>query len=87
MVKDVDYAFLDATFLKEGEIPNRPMFEIPHPFVEETMLLFENESEATKSKISFIHLNHTNPLLFSDKAKTDVQSKGFNIAEQGKTYE
>ena len=35
-VKKVDVAFLDATFLKDGEI-NRPMSEIPHPFIEETV--------------------------------------------------
>ena len=39
-VKKVDYAFLDATFFKEGEI-NRPMSEVPHPFIEETVDLFQ----------------------------------------------
>ena len=36
LIERVDYAFLDATFYKNGEIPNRDMSEIPHPFVEET---------------------------------------------------
>ena len=40
-VKKVDYAFLDATFFKEGEI-NRPMSEVPHPFIVETVDLFKN---------------------------------------------
>ena len=64
-VKKVDYAFIDATFFKEGEI-NRPMSEVPHPFIEETVALFENESLATKNKVIFIHFNHTNPALQSN---------------------
>ena len=58
-VKDVDYAFLDATFFKDGEV-NRPMDEIPHPFIVETINLFKNESIQVKNKIHFIHFNHTN---------------------------
>ena len=85
-VKMVDHAFLDAAFLRDGEIPNRPMSEIPHPFVEETMALFDQESALTKQKIIFIHLNHTNPLLFDEQAQSNVRSRGFRIAEQGKTY-
>lgn len=86
MVKKVDHAFLDAAFLQDGEIPNRPMSEIPHPFVEETVRLFEDESNQTKNKIVFIHLNHTNPLLFDEEAKSRIKSKGFRLAEQGKSY-
>ena len=56
------------------------MSEIPHPFVKETMKLLENESEETKTKIGFIHLNHTNPLLdSSSQASKTVLEKGFRI--------
>ena len=47
-------------FIQDGEI-NRPMSEIPHPFITETLKLFENESREVKNKIYFIHFNHTNP--------------------------
>ncbi|SNT06385.1 pyrroloquinoline quinone biosynthesis protein B [Ekhidna lutea] len=88
MVKDVtiDHAFIDATFFKDGELPNRPMSEMPHPFVEETMLLFDSEPASVKSKIKFIHLNHTNPLLFDKKAQNEVKGKGYDLAEQGEKY-
>ena len=39
LLQKVDYAFLDATFYKNGEL-KRDMSEIPHPFVEESMELF-----------------------------------------------
>ena len=84
---DIAHAFLDATFYDDDELPNRAMSEVPHPFVKETMDLFENEYHLLKRKIVFIHFNHTNPLLFDKRTKTDVLKKGFGIAEQGKVYE
>lgn len=82
-VKKVDYAFLDATFFKEGEIP-RPMSEVPHPFIVETAKLFENEDETTKNKVIFIHFNHSNPALQdSNKLKDSLKNKGFRFAEEG----
>ncbi|MDY7394863.1 MBL fold metallo-hydrolase [Aureibaculum sp. 2210JD6-5] len=82
-IKEVDLAFLDATFFKDGEI-NRDMNEVPHPFVEESMDLFKNLSEKDKQKIYFIHFNHTNPLLIEgSEAQKKVIEKGFNFAKQG----
>jgi len=49
----VDYALLDATFFANGEIPNRDMSEIPHPFVEASMKLFKNLSVKDKSTMIF----------------------------------
>jgi len=85
-VKNVDYAFIDATFFKDGEVP-RPMKDIPHPFIVETVKLFENESLETKSKIHFIHLNHTNPALKEiNVLKDSIQKLGFHFAKEGANY-
>jgi len=82
-IKIVDIALLDATFFKDGEIKGRAMSEIPHPFVEESMQLFKNLTEADKNKIHFIHFNHTNPLLIDgSKAQKTVMNNGFKIAKQ-----
>ncbi len=86
LVKQVDHAFLDASFYEEGELPNRAMSEIPHPFVTETMALFNDEPNEVRSKIKFIHFNHTNPVLFLDNARQKAKEKGFNMAEQGDIY-
>ncbi len=81
-IKEVDVAFLDATFFKNGEI-DRDMNEVPHPFVEESMQLFNDLSDKDKAKIYFIHFNHTNPLLIDgSEAQETVLKKGFNIAKQ-----
>ncbi|MEP5612613.1 MAG: MBL fold metallo-hydrolase [Cyclobacteriaceae bacterium] len=85
-VKEVDFAFLDASFFQDGEIPGRSIKDIPHPFVVETMQLFSKESDDVKSKVHMIHFNHTNPLLFDDEKRQEVIRNGFNLAEQGDRY-
>ena len=85
-VKKVDYAFLDASFLKDGEI-NRPMSEIPHPFTSETVDLFKNESLETKNKVIFIHFNHTNPTLQENSIeRKEIEKLGFRFASEGDNY-
>jgi len=85
-VKNVDYAFLDATFFRNGEL-DRDMSQIPHPFITQTTTRFENESFKTKSKIYFIHFNHTNPAIKEKhKLKDSIQALGFNFAKQGDKY-
>ncbi len=85
-VKKVDYAFVDATFFSEGEIP-RPMSEVPHPFIDETTILFKNESSAVKSKVIFIHFNHSNPALDEQNSKRlALEKEGYRFARQGAVY-
>lgn len=84
MIQQVDYAFLDGSFFKNGEIPGRDMSEIPHPFVKESMKLFESLSETDKAKVHFIHFNHTNPLIFKDSPEyKEVIDRGFKVASDG----
>ena len=86
-VKQVDYAFLDATFFNNGEL-ERNMSEIPHPFIIETTSLFENETRKTKNKIYFIHFNHTNPALKNNHhLKDSIKNLGFRFAKQGDNFE
>lgn len=83
-IKNVDYAFLDATFFDGDEINTRDLSEIPHPFVQESMALFSTLPLSERQKIYFIHFNHTNPLLRSDsKSSAKVQQQGYRIAQFG----
>lgn len=85
-VAKVDYAFIDATFYKEGEI-NRPMSEIPHPFIEETIELFKDETIQTKNKVIFIHFNHTNPALQSNSVeRNELELLGYRVATEGDVF-
>jgi pyrroloquinoline quinone biosynthesis protein B len=83
-IKQVDAALLDGTFYKNGELPGRDMREVPHPFVEESLQKFSGLSSKDKSKVVFIHFNHTNPLLKKESdEKGKVRKEGFAVAEEG----
>ena len=74
---------MDATFYDSKEI-NRDINEIPHPLVSETIGLLDNLTTKDKSKVYFIHMNHTNMMLDSKSNLSKyVTSKGFNIARLG----
>ena len=86
-VSKVNYAFLDATFYEEAELPGRNMSEIPHPFVPETKALFSKSEPFEKAKIHFIHLNHSNPLLRENtKAYSETISQGYYISKTFELY-
>jgi len=86
IVKANDYVLLDGTFYADGEI-NRPMSEVPHPFVSETIELLKNLPAKEKAKVFFIHFNHSNPLVQGDKQKIkELKTKGFNITFQGQKF-
>lgn len=86
-VKKVDYAFLDASFFRDGEI-DRDMSKIPHPFTTQTTTLFENEDLETKNKIHFIHFNHSNPTIKdSHRLKDSILNLGFRFAKEGDVYD
>ena len=79
-----NYVIIDGTFYKDGELPGRNMAEIPHPFVQETMAMFDKYEVVSKKKIWFIHFNHTNPLVRKESLECkEVRNKGFNMAFQG----
>ena len=83
-IKKVDYALIDATFYDSKEVNYRDVSEIPHPFVVESLELFDPIKQKEKNKIFFIHLNHTNPLL-NDKSEEYkyIINKGYNVAKEG----
>ena len=87
ILETVDYAFLDATFFDQEEINYRPLEEIPHPLVKETIAYLYPVSQELKNKVYFIHMNHTNPLLDpKSKATQWVLSQGFHVARKGQQF-
>ncbi len=87
VISGVSAAYLDATFYMEGEIPGRSMADIPHPFIEESMKLFDGLPDAEKAKVRFIHFNHTNPVLDPESdARRHVTDAGYRVAEELETF-
>ncbi len=80
-ISEVDYAFIDATFYDGEELDARDISEIPHPFVVESMTLFDELPTSEKDKIYFIHFNHTNPLINTESEQYKaVIRNGYHVA-------
>ena len=83
-LRTVDVALLDGSFYEDGELPNRDMSEIPHPFISESMRRFDTLAPEQRSKVVFIHFNHTNPVLQpGSQARREIEKRGYNVATQG----
>ena len=80
VISDNEFALLDGTFFNDGEVAGRDMSEIPHPFIVESIEYFEKIKNNVE--ISFIHFNHTNPLLNPD---SDIRKK-LNNQGYGATF-
>ena len=88
LLEDVDLAFIDATFFSREEVNYRPLSEIPHPLVRETITYLNNEDLSLKNKIYFIHMNHTNPMLDEySKESQFIIEEGFHISRVGQQFE
>jgi pyrroloquinoline quinone biosynthesis protein B len=83
-VEEMDHLFIDATFFSGKEINSRDISEIPHPFIIESMALFDSLPASEKKKIHFIHFNHTNPVLdTSSVVYKQVIDKGYQVSTFG----
>ncbi len=82
-----DVLLVDGTFYDSQELPGRNITEVPHPYVPETIKLFDSVSQQKRkiltSKIHFIHFNHTNALMWDTVAQEKVMKAGFRVAKQG----
>ncbi len=81
-VAGVDVALVDGTFESAAEIPGRTQKEIPHPLIAETLAAVPGP---LRSRLRFIHLNHTNRLLWNGEAAIDFG--GARVARPGEEIE
>jgi len=84
VLRTVDAAFLDGTFFSADEIPGRSIAEIPHPLVPETVSRLRNEGLA--ARVFFVHLNHTNRLLWDKQEVRRLREKGYGVASEGQRF-
>ena len=86
VVADTDVAFLDGTFSSAEEIPGRSIAEIPHPLVPETVARLRGAGLRSNAKVFFVHLNHTNRLLWDSQALRTLRLKGFSVALESQRF-
>lgn len=80
-VAQVDFALVDGTFEKATEIPGRSQDDIPHPLIGETLAAVP---DALRGRLRFIHLNHTNRLLWDPTAAGELGAAA--VARQGEEF-
>lgn len=82
-----DHLLLDATFFSGDELPGRDITEIPHPTVQESMQVLSGLSREMRSRVSFFHFNHTNPLLDPDSLQSRlVREQGYYSVSEGSVF-
>ncbi|MEQ1906193.1 MAG: MBL fold metallo-hydrolase, partial [Pirellulaceae bacterium] len=89
VIKSVDYALLDGTFLADGELPGRDMSTIPHPTIQHSVNRFSRLQIEHRQKIFFIHLNHTNPLIRADAEhpmREILKESDMSVGSQGQVF-
>ena len=87
LVLNTDILLLDGTFYSQNEIPHRNMAEIPHPFIIESMERLSELNSENRSKVHFIHFNHSNPAIKDNSpAYHTIKSKRFNLAREGDRF-
>ena len=88
LIGGVERAYLDGTFMENGEIPGRDMRGFPHPFIAASIARFAKLPPSERSKIRFIHLNHTNPALDPEsEAAARIRTAGHDVATEGERFE
>jgi pyrroloquinoline quinone biosynthesis protein B len=84
VIAGVDVAYVDGTFHDGDELPGRAMSEVPHPFISESLARFASLDAKQRSKVVFIHLNHTNPAATpGSRARASIEKAGMRVAREG----
>ncbi len=83
MIAEVDFAYLDATFFDDNELPGRDMSKIPHPRLFDSMQRFSKLAVTEQSKVRFFHINHSNRVRFEDSEERRLMNElNFSLAGQ-----
>ena len=81
LIAGVDAAWIDGTFWADGEL-ERPMTEVPHPRIRETIERLQTLPE--RDRVRFVHLNHTNPAWRPASAEAAaIRAAGMAVAHEG----
>jgi pyrroloquinoline quinone biosynthesis protein B len=84
VIAGANVAYLDGTFFDVAELPGRDKKEIPHPFIVESLSRFASQPAATRGRIRFVHLNHTNRAGMAGTAERKrVEAGGCGVATAG----
>ena len=73
--------------MEYDELPGRDIKKIPHPTIEETIKRLGAKRNEDPN-ISFLHLNHSNPVNDIDSAQRKIIEKnGWKVSKRGDEFE
>jgi len=78
----IDVALIDGTFYSADELPKDRISKVPHP----TVMSSCEHLKGISGKVTFIHMNHTNPLYREGKEKARVLESGFGVGRRGQRW-
>ena len=88
LIDSSDILFLDGTFFSKNELKTRDISKIPHPSIIDTMDKLSDLDSDLKTKIHFIHYNHTNDVLRDEsKAAKSVIDNGFSLSKEMQSFD
>ncbi len=84
LIFENDLLFLDGTFFDGKELPNRDISKVPHPLISQSIKRFKTLPKRQKTKIKFIHFNHTNKVRDSKSTEhKQLMNSGLGLAKEG----
>ncbi len=82
LAAETDYLLVDGTFFSPAELPGRNLDEIPHPCVTDTC----GRLVGLRVFTTFIHLNHSNPLLQDGAERQWLIAQGHAVGRSGSEW-
>ena len=87
LIRSNDILLLDGTFFSDSELPGRNVYDIPHPFIQDSLQKFSLLEEVDRKKVYFTHFNHTNPVNQKSSPERTVIADNFcQLAEDGMIF-
>ena len=81
VLSEADFAFLDATFYDDHELPGRDMRSIPHPRVVDTLEIVRGVQR--RAEVVLIHMNHTNRLWVDEDLTRSLRTERILVGRHG----
>lgn len=83
-LEECDTLLIDGTFFSSDELPGRPVAQIGHPLMRDTMDRLEADVRSGRLRVRFTHLNHSNHALDPEgPERREIRARGFALAEDG----
>ena len=87
LIQNNNILLLDGTFYSDGELSDRRIQDVPHPFIKKSLKKFSLLEVVDRKKVYFTHFNHTNPVnQKSSPERAVITEHCCQLAEDGMVF-